>query len=72
MQSVRTDSDHSEFAIDSAFYNSDDDLLYDENIDQGVEWGGLREKAAVTDEPRRSKRINPSTSKDKGEGVVNA
>lgn len=36
MQSVGTDSDHSEFAIDSAFYNSDDDLLYDENIDQGV------------------------------------
>ncbi|XP_012850068.1 PREDICTED: uncharacterized protein LOC105969837 [Erythranthe guttata] len=62
VQSVGDDSEHSDFLVDSDFFASDDDFQYDNNVDHGVEWGGLRSDEEV-EEPRRSMRLNKGKEK---------
>ncbi|KAL3849414.1 hypothetical protein ACJIZ3_011296 [Penstemon smallii] len=51
-QSVGDDSHHSDFLVDSEF-ESDDDRLFDDNVDSDVEWGGLSKSSEQNKEQDR-------------------
>lgn len=58
VQSVGQDSEHSDYLVDSEFYESDDDFNYDQHVDFDAEWGGLRENTSEALELRKSRRTN--------------
>ncbi|KAK6156803.1 hypothetical protein DH2020_011051 [Rehmannia glutinosa] len=74
-QSVGSDSQRSEGFVDSEIEVSDDDLLFDGNIDDEVEWGGLsmnkNEAEASNSQLRSQLRTNEGSKLQKSHPVFN-